>query len=362
MSRSTSRITFSCATENLKQLTDELGSRLKVPPHQREYCWKLPRQRKFINTIRQGMPCGAVIIREDGRGSNIEISLEDGQQRITTAKKYMADEFEAEDGIKFSGLSEADRTRFENYMIPAIRYKGSTDIQAVQIFNLFQNGVPLTVGERLWCMMENSPLVKYTKETLMTPGEGLYDRASLIWGERDYKKDKRRKDLVNAVALVAGLWEGPSKFSKKWGDLENLVEKEFTPADQEKVTKKLKTIINIFEQVNLEFPITKKTEYNKYWNWGNYVGFMAFSLTKNTSLSGSELFRGWVNFLREIRLGEKKLEDTLLKDLSGARSWNTMRWQKGYGKVFPNDVTIVPENNGGFTSEESESENESDED
>ena len=317
-----------------------IRSEMVIPPHQRDYCWDVKRQGDFIKSVTDNIPTQSIILRKMGRGPGInegdQTSLEDGQQRLTTLRRFMADELpeaalKATGGRKFSELSADQQSDIRAYQFSVVVYRGATTEQEVAIFDHFQNGLPLTKGERMHSMSEISPLIAFVKKQLMTAGQGLHDNAALVWGARA-GADKRRKALLNATALCAGLAFGSEGLTKKWSDyMDNGYL--FRRFDEDDVVSKLRTIISIYQQVEARHPERKKSVLNNQWDVGKYTGYIAYSLTTYPGET-DRLVRGWVNFLTDARAHPVRITDILHRDLTKARSWNTDRWEMGYLRVF----------------------------
>jgi len=176
-----------------------------------------------------------------------------------------------------------------------------------------------------------SPLVRFVKRALMTSGTGLHDRAALVWGVRS-GEDKRRKNLLMASALCAGLAFGVEAITKKWTDWQN--NSWFSDEiDDDALINMLETIITIYERVEQRRPLRGKKILNTQWQVGKFSGYIAYSLiTFPDNTAG--LIRGWVNFLANARDHPENIKNTLHKDVKKTRSWNSERWELGYLRVF----------------------------
>jgi Protein of unknown function DUF262 len=336
-----SRVRFNVNAMTAHELISMLiRGEMVIPNHQRDYCWDVKRQGAFIKSIGDNIPTQSIILRKVGRGPGInegdQTSLEDGQQRLTTLKRFMADELPeaaltATGGRKFSELSADQQSDIRAYQFSVVVYRGATIEQEVAIFDHFQNGLPLTKGERLHSMSEISPLVGFVKKQLMTAAQGLHNEAALVWGARA-GTDKRRKALLNATALCAGLAFGSEGLTKKWSDYtENgYLSRRF---DEDDVMRKLRTIISIYQQVETRHPERKKSVLNSQWDVGKYTGYIVYSLNVFPD-DTDRLVRGWVNFLTDARAHPERITDILHRDLTKARSWNVQRWEMGYLRVF----------------------------
>lgn len=324
-----SRVRYNITSKTAYELINDLKTdRLIIPDHQRGYVWPEDRQRAFINSVFQGIPTQSIIQKQDS-----VMSLEDGQQRLTTLRRFMDDDLcvphITEHTDKFSEMKENEKNEIRMYQFAVITYCNASIAQTIHIFDHFQNGVALSNGERVHSMVAISPLASFVKRTLMTSGIGLHDRAATIWGVRD-GEDKRRKNLFMATALCAGLAYGTDAITKKWHDFQQneYLSKEL---DEMKVLGLLEKIITIYERAGEGKPKCTKTILNTYWDVGKITGYIAYSLIEFPS---DELMDGWVKFLADARDYPHKLKSVLQKDNKKARTWNKKRWQLGYLRVF----------------------------
>jgi hypothetical protein len=328
-----SRVRFSISSKTAYDLVSQLESgELQIPAHQRGEVWPLKRQIAFIRSVIEGIPTQAIIVRKIDRNGDTT-SLEDGQQRLSTLKKFMTDEIEGPTG-KFSELTGIMQNNIRMYAFAVTIYNNATLSQTITIFDHFQNGVALTTGERIHSMSAISPLVRFVKTQLMTSGVGLHDRAALVWGIRS-GEDKRRKDLLMASALCAGLAFGVDAITKKWTDWQSnsWLSDEI---DEDAVINLLETIITIYERVEQRKPLRGKKILNMQWQVGKFSGYIAYSLITFPD-STAVLIRGWVNFLANARDHPENIKNILHKDVKKTRSWNSERWELGYLRVFNPD-------------------------
>jgi hypothetical protein len=402
--------------ENHSAITlDELinnfrGGNPTIAPHQREYCWDLNRQDKFIESILKGFPVPSILMSK--RREDIYPTLEDGRQRLTTAMRFRDDMFKVggAEGKFYSELCESDRLQFDNKRVIVITFSNASHDDRIQIFDWHQNGAPLSPGERCHAQ-QGTPLITLVKALLMTPGMGYHDRAERIWGVRGDpadlegpSKDKRRRWLMNAVALVLGLVYGPGNATKKY---EYIVSRHFmtapiSAAKEAAARMDLERILEIYEAVEAAQPMGRKKLKNPQWDLGTFTGYILYSLSflsrqqheaalqdlaPEEQTPYEEVFEpngisdqdeewqrireGWVTYMTKVRreLEEKPakklktiLEECLHKGVSKARSWTLQRWNDGYLRIFA--PTEIVENGGAAetaSTEDDEDESEEDE-
>ena len=383
------RIDIAYSTLAIANLSDKLARKeLTVPPHQRANgSWDVKRKQLFIESILDGHPIPSVLISEKREGAATINTLEDGLQRLTAIGLFRKNAFTDMQGRLYRDIPEAERNRFDGHHVQVTTYSGATIRQRIDIFDRHQNGVPLSTGERYHAHSDpehGSPLVAFAKELLMTPGSGFHDRAAAIWGVRGdtpgvETKDKKRRWLVNAIALVKGLYFGPTQANKKYELLEDRMTAALKEPVKAAVRKDLERILEIYEAVEAAVPMRKKL-HNAHWDLGNFTGYILYSLSvarreaydRQASAGGGggeaptfdaatpasggyvpnsvgatpaewqRLKAGWVAYIsrirRELQESKRKLSTLLFehhhKGVPKTRSWILARWDDGYLRVF----------------------------
>jgi hypothetical protein len=366
----------------LSVLADQLaGGELVIPPHQRDAkSWDHKRAAKFIVSVLKGYPIPSILMSSKREGAVTILTLEDGLQRITAARLFRAGELQC-DGRTYDELSEIEQERFDSEGIPVVIFSNATQSDRIQIFDWHQNGLPLTAGERYHAQAA-TPLVTFVKAELMTPGAGYHDRAAMIWGIRGdtpgaESRDKKRRWLLNAVALVKGIRFGPEYANKKYEPDASHMTADFGHA----VKRDLERILEIYEAVEAVVPMTGKKLHNAHWDLGTFTGYILYSLSaarRNAydhtqialppeerisfearpaehggyapnSMGHAPLEEwqrvkdGWVAYMVKLRRKlqqnpthklQKLLLDEHHKGISKARNWTLERWQDGYLRVF----------------------------
>jgi len=386
-----SRIRKSFTPMQLADLVQDFDEgRIKIPPHQREFCWDLGRQRKFIQSILKGYPIPSILLSK-ATLSDPENILEDGRQRITTVSRFRKNIFKVAvnangDELTYSQLSTDDRARIDHEIIVAWTFSNATPLDRIEIFDWHQNGAPLSSGERYHAQYA-SALVDFVKTQLMTIGSGYHDRAAAIWGVRgDPAKppegfislDKRRRWLVSAVALGLGLAYGPANANMNYENGRELIVVPISAAKESAMKRDLERILEIYETVQTRLAAKKPKKWlNAHWDVGNFTGYILYSLSiaarkahletqKNLALgqkkidfekSGiyqpdslrdkpaewARLKEGWVSYIVSVRLKinntpKQTIKNELLKcihkGVPDSRMWTLERWDDGYRRVF----------------------------
>ena len=132
--------------ERLKSLMDDF-SRFEVQPFfQRHYVWGKAQKSNFIDTILKGLTIPAIYTYLDLKtGKEVVI---DGQQRLTTIKKFCNNEFKLT-GLHSEYLNNLDyftlpndlKIKFEHYKVPIIQIKNVSDKSIIlEIFEKYNTG------------------------------------------------------------------------------------------------------------------------------------------------------------------------------------------------------------------------------
>lgn len=362
----------------VKTATDFLNSKaIYIPPWQREVTWKEDRRMVFVQSVMNGDPTPQILLR---RMADLNYGLEDGRQRLSALRDYRDNLYAAKDGRKFNQLSEVEQEKFLAYRIPMQTYWGYSDAEAIQFFLKYQEGVALSVGEKYHAVNEMSPLVKMTKEMLMTAGKGFHDRAEKVWGRRcdemnrkgDNITDKNRKWLCDACAIIAGLVWGPHRITKKWKEISTedagnsmltmplSVGIETNEDVKKRVAEKLNIILTIYEEAQRINPISI-TKCKKQFDPGFATGHIIHSMSVLPADQYPTLQERWVSFLVQERKDDKKGRKPLLQreEIVGNGAWCTDRWRLGHGRVFAEISEPSPAASEEADDEEEESDDES---
>jgi hypothetical protein len=334
-------VAFSKSTTALSNLIRDLtNGQLQVPAHQREFVWGETAMERLVRTILRGLPIPDVLLRKivTAEGRTI-MSLEDGKQRLTTMQKYINNEFSV-NGVLFRDQPIESQMTIRLYTVGTTTYEDATDEEAVEIFNSHQNGVPLSVGEKLWALQAISPIVRFALRELLTPGAGFYDRTVPFWGERK-PRGNRDKNLLTAIAIVAGLAFGSTYISRKWKDLYEISSRGF---DEVVVRALLERVVSIYERVHATCPVTTKQQKNKYWDPANFTAYIAHSMTitpvEEPALeipSSEDTDTAWCDFMVEQRAYPEILNNRLRVDVprgNGGGHWTWNRWHLGWKRIF----------------------------
>ena len=114
------------------------GELILQPEFQREFVWTPTHMEKFIKTILDGFPFPEIYLSQ--KGINLETLttqnvIVDGQQRLTTIKRYIEGNWGFEKNIpKFSELNGPDKTDFLNYDVTVRDLKDALPETIIEIF------------------------------------------------------------------------------------------------------------------------------------------------------------------------------------------------------------------------------------
>lgn len=326
-----------------------LDAKIKIPEHQRNpNVWTDKKRKLFIDSCKRNMPCPSILIYRD---DNEQDWFEDGLQRLTTLKEFMCDMFTDLNGKKYSEWSFEDRFRLENYNIATVEYGGATPEERIEIFDRFQNGTPLKVGERLHAL-SYAPLVKFTKEMLMkyTNADGdvmrgkYLDRAQNVWGIiKCDDSDKRHDELHKLVALMNGIvhgWKSGGGITKSYEELRETLMTPITDELRHNAEQVLKELLAIYDEADVRNPLQGKKHLSVQKTIGNFTGAIVYSL-KTYPDEWERLHNGWVDFLVNYRTDNSLLKTVIKDKVSDCRNWTEERWTTTYKRVFniadPND-------------------------
>lgn len=143
----------SSAQVSLTQRERACGAFL-LPPFQRPFVWDLARQRAYVEGTFLGFGTGSYVTVApdyDSAGAPLEGSywLLDGQQRITSLSRFVADEFAVFDGLRFSDLTDGERLRWLRTPFPSLEVDLADRPLFAQLYERMNyGGVPHQEGDR----------------------------------------------------------------------------------------------------------------------------------------------------------------------------------------------------------------------
>ncbi|ESK90348.1 hypothetical protein Moror_13777 [Moniliophthora roreri MCA 2997] len=177
------------------------------PEYQRDVVWNDSKQSALIDSLMNNFPIPQVIfsVTEHPTTGELTRTCIDGKQRLTSIRRFWDGELCHKDpltaqkswyttsGVKGRKVLPAHlKDRFESSVINCLEYRGITDDHEREIFSRVQNGVALTVAERLQAINGPYPnLIRKVRDKVNQSFNG-----NVNWG-----KDRGRDFQVVAQAL-----------------------------------------------------------------------------------------------------------------------------------------------------------------
>ena len=93
----------------IDELSVDQLDRISLPKFQRGFVWTKKKQEDFVQTLHDGYPFGTLLVYpENDNDKDAKLQLLDGQQRLSTIKKYRQDPLQfwkrKQDPIMLSGF------------------------------------------------------------------------------------------------------------------------------------------------------------------------------------------------------------------------------------------------------------------
>jgi len=312
------------------------GVMVFVPEHQRDYVWKLDKQQNLIRTVFNGYPIPSIMVTQDERN---RYSIQDGQQRLETFFRFYTGEF-SDDGVHYDDMTDAEKKHFLDYVVPVIDTTGATLDQETEIYDLLNQGMSLSDGEKFW-NRRSKALVRVTEELLMTRGSGLHAAAMEVWGDYLAGNDKRHNKLSNAMAYVAGAAYGPDHISTSYNKLAGLLEARanadgtYTPIAVWLITRRLELLLSIYKEADAIQPCDTPTKKKAQWKVGLYSAYILYSIIYAESDPDimAQIKQNWVDFLVAVRR-RPSVVSLLYAGMAKSNNITAERLQKGFANLL----------------------------
>lgn len=202
-----------------KQIRD--GSLILKPPFQRNFVWTMRHQEEFIDTILKGFPFPEVYVCDgeiDTISFNSTTLVIDGQQRLTTIKRYIegesSDEFKKTP--KYADLSTEEKESFLGYKV-VVRNIGNVEENIIR--EVFRR-INLTKFSLDAIEIQNAI---YDGEFIQTAKDILDSIDIKDYGVLKTSELDRMADL-HYILLIMATIENGGYFSQD-GELENIINK-----------------------------------------------------------------------------------------------------------------------------------------
>lgn len=280
---------------NVKEIGDlykmmKNGELIYAPYYQRNFVWEEADQIEFIETILSGYPCPEIFIAEgkiDLETHTKYIHVIDGQQRLTTIKKFFDNELKVK-GKYYKDLEPAEKEKVHSYELGTITLKLNPEIDIAEIEEIFRrlnkNKYALNETEKrvsllssnefmLFARLLSGDLLLRSSEDLDEKEEELFIRNPFIKQEfKDWANDKdfesifayleqrvysskqiTQNYITKDIIDIIGCYIKKDFFSRILEDDEIV---ELTP----EVNKKRNKIYNMFSKIisifnKIEFPL-----------------------------------------------------------------------------------------------------------
>jgi hypothetical protein len=269
-----------------------------------------------------------ITFREEINQGARTLWLEDGQQRYISIKKFIENRLEWNNRW-FRDFTMDEQIHILTYRLGILLYSNATYDETIAIFDTFQNGVSLTPGQRFHAR-QDTPLVKYARERLLSSNQHFYNRASAVWGAHTFNKDTKTKQiLMNAMAIVGGIVHGIESITTSYDILGPKLNE---PFDTVAADQMLDALIRVYEDANTQQP-SSAAHKKAYWKAGNVTGYILATFLRWPN-NIPDLSERWSEFLVATRRDELDI-NILYMGMPESRNWNGSRWRVGYLNLFP---------------------------
>ncbi|MDU2234815.1 MAG: DUF262 domain-containing protein [Fusobacterium periodonticum] len=193
------------------------GELIYAPYYQRNFVWDMKDQIEFIETILLGYPCPEIFIAEGKRDleRNIKyIHVIDGQQRLTTIKRFINNEFPVKEKY-YKELSDEEKTKFLDYEIGTVTLKLNPEQDILEIEEIFRrlnkNKYTLNETEKRVSLLSNNNFMLFARllsgdliikenEDLEENEENLFINNPFITSEfKKWASDRDFEKIVNYI-------------------------------------------------------------------------------------------------------------------------------------------------------------------
>lgn len=311
-------------------------SRIYVPDHQRPYVWDEKRASKFIETVVDGLPTHSLMMSQEVVDGAIRHSLEDGQQRWFTIKKFISGEFGKKvtyAGRVYKDLSDDEKNKILNYQFTITLMSGVPLEKRLDLFQKLQDGKPLSSGQRFYACRSYMDLVKFAERIIEDP------RSVLAWG--NHEETLTKTVLANAMAIASGVCYADPDVIVTAYDI--LGKKMFdTPTfDMAAAEERLQKLYDVFSRADELHPASQKLR-EKQWKVGTYIGYILYTmiLPDRDWEKDKEM---WAKYIARVRR-EPSVYVYLKSSVPKDRNWSANRWKRGLENIerVHTDPTWVP--------------------
>lgn len=175
-------------------------AKIRIPEHQRYYCWDSSKQEPLIDTIMTGYPMPLMVFTEHTINGSSIFNVQDGQQRLITLQNYILGHY-TWNNKRYSDLSMDEKLVFLGYKISCEVIKDPTENQIAEIFERLNSGKPLTDNDKFW-NRRNLPVIQFLFNELI-PTESLREGFKKYIGKIGEGKNRSKlSDMVGAIVAI----------------------------------------------------------------------------------------------------------------------------------------------------------------
>ena len=299
------------------------NGRIYLPGHQREWSWNhasgLKKQQKFIDSVLHNFPIPMVILNQEDDGVRERWQIYDGRHRVETLWRFVNNKFSIRGGIYYRDLNDADRTRFNERIIPVAITVCASNEQLADIFTRLNSGKALTQADYCWAN-RHVPLVRDTMALL----EAYKELFRPLFGGVDITN---RKNLPDWVGLVAGIVTGNS--GNMTTSFERLQAHFTCEVDVAVATPVFDALVDLYTQANAQTPVSQSSlkPYAR-------IGFInAFFVNDWMAADEKEtVVTNWMRVIKEVRTVEDGRGKNLVAT-TGAQNLNSTKIHKVIERV-----------------------------
>lgn len=282
----------------------------KIPKHQRFFVWDDKVQQKLIRTIFNGYPIPFIILV---RHADNTFTIEDGQQRITTLKRFYTDKFacdiygtgKKENLKKYSELTPQEQMIFNTYQIGCDVYLGSqiTPSQIIDIFMLLNQGKSLTDNEKYYARLDTSYFLHGFNKIIKMPS--LHDDIHLFMGK--IGQSKTRTGLSDIIGAFLAIKNSDISFlTNSYYKNGEHIDVPITEYDEAIILKFMRNYFNMLHDVI--DPITQRPK-KCYGKLSSHLGLVTYSFIKYKKID--ECLAWYVK-----KMQDKKYEPSTFSELT----------------------------------------------
>jgi hypothetical protein len=206
--------------------------------------------------------------------------------------------------------------------------KPSAEQQRI-MFRRLNRSVRVSDGQLYAMSEDDSPLVKEALALLEDKTHPLSQAIIKHFGTTLDKDNDGKKNLENAVALVAGALFGPTYITRSFSTQEVNVSKQ-EPINRNHIIQTLGALFEVFDMADAIVPLTHAAKKKAQWSVGKWLGAMLYDIQSNPT-DTRRIKEKWANYIAKVRQGIVGAEDAT--KITGAQNLTATRHKKVCKKV-----------------------------